>query len=479
MSKQNINKKSFLNHPIFEEIKSLALELNTEAYVIGGFVRDQLLNRSQKKDIDIVVHGNGIEFARKLSVKLGIKKISIYKTYGTAMFNYGDTELEFVGARKESYSIDSRNPKVEAGSIEDDQKRRDFTINALAISLNKDTYGDLVDPFNGLEDLKDRIIRTPLNPNITFSDDPLRMMRAIRFATQLNFKIDEQSYNAITLNKNRIKIITAERIHTELNKIIMSEVPSKGFKLLFDSGLLEIIFPELHNLAGIDTKNSISHKDNFTHTLQVLDNIAKLSDDIWLRWAAILHDIAKPRTKRFVEGSGWTFHSHNFIGAKMVPDIFSRLKLPLNEKMKFVQKMVDLHMRPIALVEDIVTDSAIRRLLVDAGDDIDALMTLCEADITSKNEKKVALYIENFKNVRKKIIEVEERDSLRNFQPPISGEEIMAFFGIPASKTVGDIKNAIKEAILEGEIPNDYDAAHKLMLKIGLEMGLNPKISNE
>jgi poly(A) polymerase len=305
------------------------------------------------------------------------------------------------------------------------------------------------------------------------------MMRAIRFATQLNFKIDEQSYNAITLNKNRIKIITAERIHTELNKIIMSEVPSKGFKLLFDSGLLKIIFPELHNLAGIDTKNSISHKDNFTHTLQVLDNIAKLSDDIWLRWAAILHDIAKPRTKRFVEGSGWTFHSHNFIGAKMVPDIFSRLKLPLNEKMKFVQKMVDLHMRPIALVEDIVTDSAIRRLLVDAGDDIDALMTLCEADITSKNEKKVAQYIENFKNVRKKIIEVEERDSLRNFQPPISGEEIMAFFGIPASKTVGDIKNAIKEAILEGEIPNDYDAAHKLMLKIGLEMGLNPKISNE
>lgn len=479
MSKQNINKKSFLNHPIFEEIKSLALELNTEAYVIGGFVRDQLLNRSQKKDIDIVVHGNGIEFARKLSVKLGIKKISIYKTYGTAMFNYGDTELEFVGARKESYSIDSRNPKVEAGSIEDDQKRRDFTINALAISLNKDTYGDLVDPFNGLEDLKDQIIRTPLNPNITFSDDPLRMMRAIRFATQLNFKIDEQSYNAITLNKNRIKIITAERIHTELNKIIMSEVPSKGFKLLFDSGLLEIIFPELHNLAGIDTKNSISHKDNFTHTLQVLDNIAKLSDDIWLRWAAVLHDIAKPRTKRFVEGSGWTFHSHNFIGAKMVPDIFSRLKLPLNEKMKFVQKMVDLHMRPIALVEDIVTDSAIRRLLVDAGDDIDALMTLCEADITSKNEKKVALYIENFKNVRKKIIEVEERDSLRNFQPPISGEEIMSFFGIPASKTVGDIKNAIKEAILEGDIPNDYDAAQKLMLKIGSEMGLSPKISNE
>lgn len=479
MNTENINKKDFLTHPIFKEISSLATEINTEAYVIGGFVRDQLLNRLQKKDIDIVVHGNGIEFAHKLSKKLGIKKISIYKTYGTAMFNYGDVELEFVGARKESYNLDSRNPKVEAGSIEDDQKRRDFTINALAISLNKETYGNLIDPFNGLKDLKDQIIRTPLDPNITFSDDPLRMMRAIRFATQLHFDIHEKSYQAIITNKNRIKIITAERIHTELNKIIMSDMPSIGFKLLFDCGLLEIIFPELYRLSGVDTKNKISHKDNFLHTLQVLDNIAKLSDDIWLRWAAVLHDIAKPRTKKFVEGTGWTFHSHNFFGAKMVPDIFARLKLPLNEKMKFVQKMVDLHMRPIALVEDIVTDSAIRRLLVDAGDDIDDLMTLCEADITSKNERKVAQYIENFKNVRKKIDEVEERDSLRNFQPPISGEEIMAFFGIPASKTVGDIKNAIKEAILEGEIPNDYNAAHNLMIKIGTQIGLNPAISNK
>ncbi|MDD4150044.1 MAG: HD domain-containing protein [Bacteroidales bacterium] len=454
------------------EIAELAQHENTEAYVIGGFVRDKLLKRSDKKDIDIVVQGDGIDFARKLSQHLGISNLSIFKTYGTAMFNYKDTELEFVGARRESYSKDSRNPVVESGSIEDDQRRRDFTINALAISLNLKNYGELIDPFDGLTDLKNKIIKTPLDPDITFSDDPLRMMRAIRFATQLNFNIEEGSFEAIKTNKERIGIITAERIHTELNKIIMADKPSIGFKLLFETGLLEIIFPELYQLSGVEKHGLVGHKDNFSHTIQVLDNLAKYSNDLWLRWAALLHDIAKPRTKKFVEGIGWTFHSHNFIGAKMVPSIFLRLKLPLNEKMKFVQKMVDLHMRPIALVEDVVTDSAIRRLIVDAGEDIDELMTLCEADITSKNEKKVEQYIENFKNVRKKIIEVEERDSLRNFQPPVSGEEIMAFFGIPASKAVGDIKNAIKEAILEGIIPNEYEAAKKFMTRIGQEMGL-------
>ncbi len=472
MSTKNINKSTYLNYPIFKQISDLANETNIEVYVIGGFVRDKLLKRSEKKDIDIVVHGNGIEFARQLANKLGIKKLSIYKTYGTAMINFDDTELEFVGARKESYQKDSRNPIVESGSIEDDQKRRDFTINALAISLNKSNYGELIDPFSGLDDLKSKIIRTPLNPDITFSDDPLRMLRAIRFAAQLNFHIEETSFDAIKSNKERIRIITAERIHIELNKILLSPKPSIGFKLLFDSGLLEIIFPELYKLAGVESHNRISHKDNFLHTIKVVDNVATLSDDLWLRWAALLHDIAKPKTKKFVEGIGWTFHSHNFMGAKMVPEIFSRLKLPLNEKMKFVQKVVDLHMRPIALVEDIVTDSAIRRLVVDAGDDIDQLMTLCEADITSKNEKKVAQYIKNFKNVRKKIVEVEERDSLRNFQPPVSGEEIMEYFKIPASKTIGDIKNSIKEAILEGIIPNNYHAAHEYMIKLGKELGI-------
>jgi len=472
LSTKNINKSTYLNYPIFKQISDLANETNIEVYVIGGFVRDKLLKRSEKKDIDIVVHGNGIEFARQLANKLGIKKLSIYKTYGTAMINFDDTELEFVGARKESYQKDSRNPIVESGSIEDDQKRRDFTINALAISLNKSNYGELIDPFSGLDDLKSKIIRTPLNPDITFSDDPLRMLRAIRFAAQLNFHIEETSFDAIKSNKERIRIITAERIHIELNKILLSPKPSIGFKLLFDSGLLEIIFPELYKLAGVESHNRISHKDNFLHTIKVVDNVATLSDDLWLRWAALLHDIAKPKTKKFVEGIGWTFHSHNFMGAKMVPEIFSRLKLPLNEKMKFVQKVVDLHMRPIALVEDIVTDSAIRRLVVDAGDDIDQLMTLCEADITSKNEKKVAQYIKNFKNVRKKIVEVEERDSLRNFQPPVSGEEIMEYFKIPASKTIGDIKNSIKEAILEGIIPNNYHAAHEYMIKLGKELGI-------
>jgi poly(A) polymerase len=461
-----------LTHKIFKLIRDFDETDNTEVYVIGGYVRDKLLKRADKKDIDIVVKGNGIEFAQKLANKLKIKKLSIYKTYGTAMFQFEDTELEFVGARKESYSPESRNPKVEQGSIEDDQKRRDFTINALAISLNKETYGEITDPFNGIEDLHYRTIRTPLDPDITFSDDPLRMMRAIRFASQLDFIIDDECFEAIKRNKHRIEIISAERIHTELNKILLSKQPSIGLKLLFDSELLEIIFPELYNLAGVSTQAGVKHKDNFLHTIQVVDNVAENSDNLWLRWAALLHDIAKPKTKKYVEGIGWTFHAHNFIGQKMVPEIFARLKLPLNEKMKYVQKLVDLHMRPIALVEDEVTDSAIRRLIVDAGEDLDDLLTLCEADITSKNEKKVKQYLTNFKALRQKIVEVEERDSLRNFQPPISGDEIISYFNIEPSRTVGIIKNAIKDAILDGEIHNDKEKAWEYMISKAKSLGI-------
>ena len=458
------------------DVAEVAERENVDVFVIGGYVRDHFLKRPGKNDIDIVVDGDGVDFARKLAAHLKVKKVSIFKTYGTAMFVYKDTELEFVGARKESYNFDSRNPIVERGSIEDDQKRRDFTINALAISLNKRNFGELVDPFNGLEDLYYRTIRTPLEPSITFSDDPLRMLRAIRFASQLDFLIHPECLTAIYDNRERIKIITQERIHTELNKILASRKPSIGLKLLFDTGLLEIIFPELYQLSGVTVQEGLAHKDIFLHTIQVVDNVAEKSDDLWLRWAALLHDIGKLKTKRFVEGTGWTFYSHNTVGANMVPKIFTRMHLPLNEKMKFVQKMVDLHMRPIALVEDIVTDSAIRRLIVDAGDDIDALMTLCESDITSRNEKKVAQFIENFKLVRQKIVEVEERDSLRNFQPPITGEEIMEYFGIEPSRVVGEIKNAVREAILDGLIPNDYEKAHEFMVQKGRELGLERKI---
>ncbi len=472
MVKNSNNISELLTHKIFKLVRDFDETDNTEVYVIGGYVRDKLLKRADKKDIDIVVKGNGIEFAQKLANKLKIKKLSIYKTYGTAMFQFEDTELEFVGARKESYSPESRNPKVEQGSIEDDQKRRDFTINALAISLNKETYGEITDPFNGIEDLHYRTIRTPLDPDITFSDDPLRMMRAIRFASQLDFIIDDECFEAIKRNKHRIEIISAERIHTELNKILLSKQPSIGLKLLFDSELLEIIFPELYNLAGVSTQAGVKHKDNFLHTIQVVDNVAENSDNLWLRWAALLHDIAKPKTKKYVEGIGWTFHAHNFIGQKMVPEIFARLKLPLNEKMKYVQKLVDLHMRPIALVEDEVTDSAIRRLIVDAGEDLDDLLTLCEADITSKNEKKVKQYLTNFKALRQKIVEVEERDSLRNFQPPISGDEIISYFNIEPSRTVGIIKNAIKDAILDGEIPNDKEKAWEYMISKAKSLGI-------
>ena len=472
---ENENYIEFVSDRIFSEVAKVAAKENVDVYVIGGYVRDCLLKRNAKKDIDFVIDGDGVEFARKLAAHLGIKKVSIYRTYGTAMFAYNGTDLEFVGARKESYNFDSRNPIVERGSIEDDQKRRDFTINALAISLNKRNFGDLIDPFDGLEDLYYRTIRTPLEPSITFSDDPLRMLRAIRFASQLDFQIHPECLEAISQNRRRIEIITQERIHTELNKILESKKPSIGLKLLFDTGLLEIIFPELYQLAGVTVQDGLGHKDIFLHTIQVVDNVAEKSDDLWLRWAALLHDIGKVKTKRFVDGTGWTFYSHNTVGAKMVPKIFTRMHLPLNEKMKFVEKMVELHMRPIALVEDVVTDSAIRRLIVDAGEDIDALMTLCESDITSRNEKKVAMFLENFKNVRQKIVEVEERDSLRNFQPPVSGEEIMAYFNIQPSKDVGIIKNAIREAILDGVIPNDYDKAHEFMIEKGRELGLLAK----
>jgi poly(A) polymerase len=465
-----------LNDKIFDILSSVVTSENTEAYVIGGWVRDCLLKREHpEKDIDIVVVGSGIDLARKVAKKIhpGIK-VSVFKSFGTAMFKSHNYEIEFVGARKESYDRNSRKPVVENGTLEDDQKRRDFTINTLAISLNKETFGDFLDPFGGHEDLKRKIIKTPLEPDKTFSDDPLRMMRAIRFATQLNFNIEEATFNSIIQNAERIKIVSAERIVTELNKIIMCSHPSRGFILLEKAGLLRIIFPELDNLKGVETKDGKAHKDNFHHSIKVLDNISRNTDNLWLRWAALLHDIAKPVTKKYLPDSGWTFHGHEFIGSKMVPDIFRKLKLPLNEKMKYVQKIVDLHLRPIALTQEVVTDSAVRRLLFEAGDDIDDLMALCEADITSKNEAKKARHLENFRLVRNKLKEIEEKDAVRNFQPPIDGSEIINTFGIKPGRNVGIIKNTIRDAILDGLIPNEHDAARKLMLEKGIELGLTP-----
>ncbi len=465
-----------LDDKIFKTLSEVVTAENVPAFVIGGWVRDELLKREHPdKDIDIVVLGSGIEVARKVAKRINPKiNVSVFKNFGTAMFRYDDYELEFVGARKESYQRNSRKPIVEDGTLKDDQERRDFTINAMAVSINEDTFGDFIDPFNGISDLKNGIIRTPLDPDRTFSDDPLRMMRAIRFAAQLNFTIDEKTFKSIADNCERIKIVSPERIIAELNKIILCSHPSTGFILLDKSGLLKLIFPELSNLKGVEKKEGKGHKDNFHHSLKVLDNIARRSDDLWLRWAALLHDIAKPATKKYVEGTGWTFHGHEFIGSKMIPGIFKRLRLPQNDKMKYVQKLVDLHLRPIVLSQEEVTDSAVRRLLFEAGDDIDDLMSLCEADITSKNEEKKNRHLENFRYVREKLREIEEKDAVRNFQPPVDGTEIIATFGIKPGKEVGIIKNTIREAILDGLIGNNHEEAYSLMLRKGHELGLKP-----
>jgi len=467
--------KEILNTPIFKAINKSAEQLNVEAYVIGGFVRDFYLKRGNAKDIDVVAIGSGIELAKKVAENLpGKNKVQVFKNFGTAMVKHNDIDIEFVGARKESYRSDSRKPIVENGTLEDDQNRRDFTINALAFGLNDKNFGELLDPFGGLNDLKNKVIRTPLDPDVTYSDDPLRMMRAIRFATQLDFEIEEESLESITRNRDRISIISKERITDELNKIILSKKPSKGFILLHETNLLEKILPELVALQGIEEVEGQKHKDNFYHSLEVLDNIAKETDNLWLRWAALLHDIGKAPTKRFDKKIGWTFHGHEFKGMKMVPKVFKRLKLPLGPDLKFVQKMIMMSSRPIIIADDIVSDSAVRRLLFDAGNDIESLMTLCEADITTKNPRRMKKYKNNFKLVRIKMKEVEEKDKIRNWQPPITGEIIMKTFNISPSKEVGDIKLAIREAILDGDIANDYDEAFAFMLKKGEELGLNP-----
>jgi poly(A) polymerase len=461
-----------LNHKVFGVVKEVASETGVKAYVVGGYVRDIFLNRISK-DVDFTVIGDGIDFATQVAHKLGESaNVNVFKNFGTAMIASGDWDIEFVGARKESYQSESRKPIVTTGSFEDDLSRRDFTINALAISMNEADFGQLIDLYHGMEDLKSGIIKTPLAPGITFSDDPLRMMRAIRFATQLNFALHPETFQGIKENASRISIVSMERISDELNKIILSPKPSIGFKHLLDTGLLELIFPEMQLLLGVDTINGLSHKDNFYHTIQVLDNLCEESDDLWLRWSAILHDIAKPQTKRFVPGEGWTFHGHEDKGSRMVKGIFKRLKLPLNEKLKFVEKMVLLHLRPIVLSQEVVTDSAVRRLIFDAGEDIDSLMKLCRADITTKSEFKVRKFLNNLKVVADKIKDVEERDRVRNWQPPIDGLQIMEIFGIQAGREIGILKNALREAILDGEIKNDYDEALSFLITEGDKIGL-------
>ena len=464
-----------LKSGVFPRITEVADQLNMECYVIGGYVRDLFLQRPSK-DIDIVVKGSGIELAEAFAKSIGRgAHIAVYRRFGTAQVKWKGQEIEFVGARKESYSPDSRKPACEDGTIEDDQNRRDFTINALAICLNQERLGELVDPFDGIYDLEDGIVRTPLDPDITFSDDPLRMMRCIRFATQLNFMIEEETFDALERNKERIKIISGERIITEINKIMMTPTPSQGFVEMHRCGLLEIILPELAALDIVETRNGRSHKNNFYHTLEVLDNVCRVSDNLWLRWAALLHDIGKPKSKRWEPKIGWTFHNHNFLGCKMIPPLFRRMKLPMDERMKYVKKLVDLHMRPIVIADDIVTDSAVRRLLFDAGNDIDDLMLLCEADITSKNEVRKKNFLQNFKLVRSKLVDIEEKDRIRNFQPPVDGEEIMTLFGLTPCREVGSLKSSLKDAILDGEVPNEHDPALAYVMKKAKEMGLTPK----
>ncbi len=464
--------KQRFSEPVFHKISETADELGLECYVVGGYVRDIFLQRPSK-DIDVVVVGSGIAMAEALAAKLGRgAHLSVFKNFGTAQLKYKGTEVEFVGARKESYTHDSRKPIVEDGTLEDDQNRRDFTINALAVCLNRERFGELVDPFDGMYDMKDRTIRTPLDPDITFSDDPLRMMRCVRFATQLNFYIDDETFDSLCRNRERISIISKERIADELNKIMLSPIPSKGFIDLDRSGLLELIFPELVALQGVESRNGRAHKDNFYHTLEVLDNICKHTDNLWLRWAALLHDIGKPTTKRWDARVGWTFHNHNYIGERMIPGIFRKMKLPMNEKMKYVQTLVGLHMRPIVIADDEVTDSAVRRLLFEAGEYIDDLMTLCEADITSKNSERKKRFLQNFQLVREKMADLQKKDDYRNFQPPVSGEEIMQTFGLQPCKEVGILKQVIKDAIWNSVIPNEYEAARALMMQRAAEMGL-------